>query len=221
MPDTIIEYYKDANGQITDWISSRSVKMYTTYYIVDHTNKMNPASVLVADMRYDLALLQVEKTQVLDIEFPFALAYHRNLSWGDPVYVFGFPQSMRQLTTGVISPAPYEGYFSVDAVSRHGFSGGPVLLVRPNGDLELAGIVRSVPGTKFRYLMPPSDLPMGSSLTGSDVHNVVVAEEDFVDSGSAYVVGIDKIGTFLEQLSPALRSQGIVLSRKLLPPRNE
>ncbi|MCX6137675.1 MAG: serine protease [Ignavibacteriales bacterium] len=217
LPDTMIDFFRDDYGKLTDRLSYRAIKEYTSYYVIDLTNKFDPASVVVADVRSDLALVRVDPTQALNSEFPFGFTFQRELTWGDPVYVFGFPQSMKQLTTAVVSPAPYAGYFAVDAVSRHGYSGGPVLYVRPNGELELAGIIRSVPASKLRYILPPPDLPMGGSLTVEDLRNSIVAEDDLIEYGSAYVVGMEKIGKFLQESVPQLRRQGISLSRRLLP----
>jgi hypothetical protein len=110
--------------------------------------------------------------------------------------------------TAVVSPAPYPGFFTIDASVRHGFSGGPVLLVRGDGSLALAGIVRSVPGSKLRYLLPPTDLPMGASLTAEDLANTIVAEDDLPEAGMTYVVGISKIKKFLQDNANNIRREG-------------
>ena len=208
MPDTMFEYYRDISGRPTNRIASRAVKVNATCSVLDQTNTQHAARIVVEDSKSDLALVEVEASLALMSEFPCDLTFEKDLTWGDPVYVFGFPQALRQIMTAVVSPAPYPGFFTIDASVRHGYSGGPVLLVRGDGSLALAGIVRSVPGSKLRYLLPPTDLPMGASLTAEDLANTIVAEDDLPEAGMTYVVGISKIKKFLQDNANNIRREG-------------
>jgi S1-C subfamily serine protease len=208
MPDTMFEYYRDISGRPTDRIASRAVKVNAVCFVLDQTNTQHAARILVEDPKSDLALVEADASLALISEFPCDLTFEKDLTWGDPVYVFGFPQALRQIMTAVVSPAPYPGFFTIDASVRHGFSGGPVLLVRGDGSLALAGIVRSVPGSKLRYLLPPTDLPMGASLTAEDLANTIVAEDDLPEAGMTYVVGISKIKKFLQDNANNIRREG-------------
>jgi hypothetical protein len=91
-----------------------------------------------------------------------------------------------------------------------------VILVRPEGTLELAGIIRSVPVTKVRYLAPPSDALPGQTLTPPQFSDVAVEELDLIEYGTAYAVGAEKIGQFLRESAPLLAKKGISLSPALL-----
>ena len=210
MPDTMFEYYRDISGRPTDRIASRAIKINAVCSVLDQTNTQHAARILVEDPKSDLALVEVEASLALISEFPCDLTFEKDLTWGDPVYVFGFPQALRQIMTAVVSPAPYPGFFTIDASARHGYSGGPVLLVRGDGSLALAGIVRSVPGNKLRYLVPPADLPMGASMTAEDLANTIVAEEDLLEAGMTYVVGISRIKKFLLNNTNKLRYEGFL-----------
>jgi S1-C subfamily serine protease len=208
MADTLIEYCRDYSGHPSDRISSRAVKVFATRSVQDQTGKEHAARILAQDPNSDLALVEMDAGTAMGPESPCDLTSEKDLTWGDPVYVFGFSRELRQIMTAVVSPAPYPGIFIIDASARHGFSGGPVLLVRGDGTLALAGVVRSVPGTKLRYLAPSNDLPAGSSLISEDLTNMIVAEEDLLEAGMTYVVGMSKVKKFLQDNTDKIRREG-------------
>lgn len=215
-PDTILEYYRDAEGRPTDVIFSRAVCLRTTVHVIDDGYQFRSAEILATDARSDLGLVLAGPSLTVGLPFPFAIGVDTDLQWGDVVVAFGYPRKMKQITLGVVSSSPYPGTFGIDLTARFGFSGGPVILVRPEGALELAGILRSVPVKKLRYLAPPPNALPGQMLSPPQMSDIAVEEIDLVDYGTAYAVGAERIGQFLGEKNAILGMKGISLRPALL-----
>ena len=149
-PDTIYHYDRTDSSVARRLLLGRAVLKSRNFYVISQNNQYMIAEVLHRDQRTDLALLQVAVSTGLGTSFPFALAAPDEIEWGDFVYVVGYPREVKQLSTGVVSRVPFPGAFILDTVARFGFSGGPVFIVRPEGGLELAGVVRGVP-RRYRF----------------------------------------------------------------------
>jgi hypothetical protein len=216
-PDTLRTYYRDASGNETKVLASRGIKKRTMHQVINQINQMQSVEVLHADARVDLGLVLVATSPTLGAPFRYRIAYQNEVKWGDLAFVFGYPREIKQLTIGMISPAPYPGTFSLDVVGRFGFSGGPVFVVRPGGELELAGIIRGVPVNKLQYVAPPPEVPPGQPLTADDLTLLTAQEYDQIEYGMVYAVGAERIGKFLKESAPILEKKGIFLPRQLVP----
>ncbi len=216
-PDTLRTYYRDAGGNETKVLASRGIKKRTTHHVINQINQMQPVEVLHTDARVDLGLVLVATSPTLGAPFLHRIAYQNEVKWGDLAFVFGYPREIKQLTIGMISPAPYPGTFSLDVVGRFGFSGGPVFVVRPGGELELAGIIRGVPVNKLQYVAPPPEVPPGQPLTAEDLNLLTAQEYDQIEYGMVYAVSAERIGKFLKESLPILEKKGIFLPSQLLP----
>jgi hypothetical protein len=216
-PDTLRTYYRDTAGNETKVLASRGIKTRTTHQVINQINQMLAVEVLRTDPRVDLGLVLVATTPTLGVPFAHRIAYQTEVKWGDLAFVFGYPREIKQLTAGLISPAPYPGTFSLDVVGRFGFSGGPVFVVRPGGALELAGIIRGVPINKFQYVSPPPEIPPGQPLTAEDLTLLTAQEYDQIEYGMVYAVSAERIGRFLKESAPMLEKRGIFLPRQLVP----
>jgi hypothetical protein len=173
--------------------------------------------VLRIDTRSDLGLVTVASAPALGLPFSYTIAYETEVKWGDLAFVFGYPREIKQLTVGLISPAPYPGAFALNVVGRYGFSGGPVFVIRPGGELELAGIIRGVPVTKLRYLAPPPEVLPSQRLSAEDFKKITAEEYDLIEYGMVYAVGAEKIGRFLKESARDLERRGIFLPDQFLP----
>jgi len=216
-PDTVRTFFRDAEGRDTKVLSSRAVKRRETYQVINQINQLEPAEVLYVDPRADLGLLLVKTSTNVGVPFLYTVAYQTEVKWGDLAFVFGYPREIKQLSIGLVSPSPYPGTFSMDVVARYGFSGGPVLVVRPGGELELAGIIRGVPVSKLRYVAPPPELVPGQNLEVEDLKLSMVDEYDLIEYGTVYAVGAEKLGRFLKDSQSRLEKRGIYLSKQFLP----
>ncbi|MDZ7360780.1 MAG: serine protease [candidate division KSB1 bacterium] len=216
-PDTVRTFFRDAEGRETKVLASRAVKRRETCQVINQVNQLEPAEVLYVDPRADLGLLLAQSSPTVGVPFSRAVAYQTELKWGDLAFVFGYPREIKQLSLGFISPSPYPGTFSMDVVARYGFSGGPVLLVRPGGELELAGIIRGVPVSKLRYIAPPPELAPGQNLEVDDLKISMVDEFDLIEYGTVYAVGAERIGKFLKESQAQLQKKGIDLPKRFFP----
>lgn len=217
-PDTILSYFRDRGGTPTDLLASRSIKKSVSYYVMIENGRLLAAEALQADDRTDLGLVAVESRGPVGLPFCCPLAYRSEITWGDFAYVFGFPHGIKQLTAGFISPAPYPGRFVLDVAAHFGFSGGPVIVVRPGGTIELAGIMLSMPVTKLRYIMPPPNLHPGQILTNTDLAQSTAEDLNIIEYGTGYGIGAKTIGRFLLENAPLLQRKGFALSSQYLSP---
>ncbi len=213
-PDTIDQYERTEAGKGFPFLVARKIKASQSFYASSQANQYFAAEILYADVKADLALLLVQTTKTLGPSFPFPIAASGQIEWGDFVYVIGYPREVKQLTTGVVSEVTFLGTFIVDAVARFGFSGGPVLVVRPGAGLELAGIIRSVPANKIRIVAPPKHLPTGQILNEQDLRELAAQEIDLIDYGTTYASSVDPIKKFLREARAELKQKGIVLEAK-------
>jgi len=170
----------------------------------------------LAKREADLALLFVPAEPSLGSEYPYGVAYQEPVALGDFTYVFGFPKEIKQLTSGLVSPLPYEGFFMVDAVARHGFSGGPVFVVRPEQEIMLAGIIRGVTSDKLHYVQPPDNSVEGQNLDVTEITKSSAQTLDLINYGAAYAVDSRRIGRFLRECSHALATKRIFLDSRFL-----
>ncbi|MDZ7344059.1 MAG: serine protease [candidate division KSB1 bacterium] len=217
LPDTLLTFERDAAGNITNVLFSRAIKKRATYHVLGQLNQLEPAEVLYTDARADLALITTTALASIGMPFPYTAAYKTEVKWGDLAYVFGYPREIKQLTLGVISPAPYPGSFALNVVGRFGFSGGPVFLIQPDGELALAGIIRGVPVSKLQYIAPPPKLLPGEHLVPEDITRLRVEEMEMIEYGIVYAIGAERIGRFLKDSLRVLERKGIFLPAYWLP----
>lgn len=217
-PDTIISYYRDSLGRLTGVLQARAIKTSATFFAIGQANQFLTAEIIHADTKSDLALLLVTTTPALGIVFPYELAYDHPVDWGDFTYVIGYPREVRQITSGLVSRISNPGTFVLDVVARHGYSGGPVFVVRPERGLALTGIVRGVPVNKLAYVAPPAGAPAsGQILIKEDLQGLSAQEIDLIDYGTTYAINAEVLGKFLKGSVRMLERSGIILDAKYFP----
>jgi S1-C subfamily serine protease len=215
--DTSSTFHRDSSGVSTGILYSRAIKVKSTYFIDDQNGRARAAEVLYTDPRTDLGLLLVPITSPIGIPLPCDIAYKTSLGWGDLAVVFGYPHQAKQLTLGIISPSPYAGNFVIDAATRFGSSGGPIFVIRTGGLLELTGIMRAIPATELRYVAPPQRSLPGDPIGSGEIDKLRAEQMFLTDAGTAYGIGVEKIGKFLQDALPKLESQGIQLPARFFP----
>lgn len=215
--DTSNTFCRDSNGTSLAILYSRATRVKSTYFIDDQTDRARAAEIVATDGRTDLGLLLVETSSRIGTSFPYLFAYHAALDWGDLAIVFGYPHQAKQLALGIISPSPYAGNFVIDATARFGSSGGPIFVVRSGGILELAGIMRAIPASELRYVAPPQSSLPGDFLGSGEVSQLRAEQMYLIEYGTAYGIGVERIGKFLQDCLPKLQSKGIHLPGKFLP----
>ncbi|MFQ5706074.1 MAG: serine protease [bacterium] len=215
--DTIDFYYLDEEGASTDVLYARYIVKGVKISVRGLSSWRARARVVVRDERRDLAVLQVETTSLLGIEFSNPLGFDQSLSWGDWVFLFGYPKGIKQMTGGWISESPYPNTLAVDAVVRKGFSGGPVFCIRKeSGKARLAfvGLVKSVPFSVLNYVTVTEPIAEGQRLQVEDIQHLVVENKRMVDYGTAYFVSPQTIKEFLLVNRPKIEFAGIFLNER-------
>ncbi|MFQ6115490.1 MAG: serine protease, partial [bacterium] len=187
--DTTNVYYSDEEGNPTDILFAKYVVKDVMVTVRGRSHWRVRAEVITHDPINDLAVIEAKTTNFLGLEFSNDVGYNLDLSWGDWVFLFGYPRGIKQITGGWVSEAPYSGTLAVDAVVRFGFSGGPVFgISKDRAKLLLVGLTKSVPRRNLEFIAPKKPLPMGYQLTDGDTENLIVENEIFVEYGTAYFV---------------------------------
>ncbi len=213
--DTTEVYFLDEDGQNTDVLFARYIVKDVAISVRGNSNWRAEAGLVTADAVDDLAILEAQTTSSLGLEYYNEMGYDLDLSWGDWVFLFGFPKGIKQITGGWVSESPYPGTLTVDAVVRFGFSGGPVFAIaKDRGKLAFAGVIKSVPRTNFDYIAPDGTLPMGFQLSSEKLKNLVVKREIMVDYGSAYFVNPKTLKQFFNEQRDRIERASIRLHPK-------
>jgi len=213
--DTVDIYYLDAKGNPTNLIFQRRIIRGKSILVRGDSNWKAAAQLVGYNPVDDIAVLHVKTNNNLGNVYTSELAFDMKPSWGDWVFLFGYPREVKQMTAGWVSESPYRGTFAVDAVVRNGFSGGPVFtLSRKTGSLAFVGIVKSVPSNSFEYIGPDGSLPEGFSLQNVDMSKLVIRKQTLVHYGTAYCVNSARIRTFFRQMRSSMNDAGVWLGPK-------
>ncbi len=213
--DTVDIHYLDENGSATDVLFQRRIIKNISLSARGPESWRVELELLANDPVDDIAVLTAKTRRSLGPEFQSSLGYDLDLTWGDWVFLFGYPREVKQLTGGWVSESPYRGTFAVDAVVRFGFSGGPVFAVsKDKTELVLVGLIKSVPSGTFDYIAPDGSLPVGYALGQDDMMKLRVQRETVVNYGTAYCVDPKRIRAFLKLVRTPLARVGIELEPK-------
>lgn len=215
--DTVDIFYTDSNGVSTDVLFQRIIVKNIYLSVLGQGNLRVKADLISHDPVDDIALISAQTERQFATEFHNGLGYDLNLTWGDWTFLFGYPKEVKQMTGGWVSKSPYRGTFTLDAVVRYGFSGGPVFALSKNRTrLVLVGLIKSVPTSTLDYIAPQTILPPGYILNTEDLNQLIVRKLNLVAYGTAYCVGPKRIQAFLKASSAALSNNGIRLHKKYL-----
>ncbi len=158
--DTVYTYYSDSQGKVTDIVQSISFKLNQNIY--SNLPKGGELEIIMLDEKNDVALVGMKGNNPDPLsfdhpEFNYPVGDSNELTWGNFVYIFGFPVNNKMLTRALVSRpnASNTKTYMVDAVLNRGASGGIVLAVRdgvPN--FELVGIVSWLSAERTNVLSP-------------------------------------------------------------------
>ena len=213
-PDTIISYWADKKGFLTDFVKSISFKKNENIYAVGMP-ELGRLLILASDREVDLALLGITFSVNYPGRFPalsIPIGYASQLDWGSFVYMFGFPINYKMVSHAIVSRPNYKnrGEFLIDGVVNRGFSGGLVMAVR-NGipNLELVGIIRSVP-TDVKYILQPEPLKNNKQYDPLVPYkgNIYLQTEEKINYGITRVISTETIGQFLAKYRNKIASEG-------------
>jgi hypothetical protein len=192
-PDTIISYFADEEGQLTEYIEAIFIKERQSVYAAGFPEG-SEFEILAVDNKTDLAVIGRDYKSLSNIKFPifnYPLGLAKELDWGSFVYVFGYPINNQMVTKAIVSnPNKDElGSFLIDAVINNGMSGGVVLAIRdgvPN--FEMVGMIQWVPEVEENVLAP-------KKLKNNESYNPIVPYEgkEYVKRFSSIRYGIARV----------------------------
>ena len=218
-PDTIISYWTDKKGFLTDYVKSISFKKNENIYAVG-LPELGKLSILVSDKKVDLALLGITFSVDYPGKFPslsIPIGHAKQLNWGSFVYMFGYPINYKMISRAIVSRPHFNNdrEFLIDGVVNRGFSGGLVMAVR-NGipNLELVGIIRSVP-KDVKYILQPETLKDNKQYDPLVPYkgNVYLDTIEKINYGIAKVISTETIDKFLEDYQNKIGEEGYLQIR--------
>jgi len=217
-PDTIITYFSNPKGVLTDQVQSIAFKEKETIYVAGFPGNSEVKKILT-DKNLDLALIGNDygpnsKSFFSVFNFPFGKS--DELEWGDFVYIFGFPMNYKMVSKAIVSSPNYDkmGSFLIDAVVNRGYSGGIVLALRdgvPN--FELVGLIEWISDENQNVLEPTTlDGTMKYDPIAPYHGELFVKQLQLLRYGITKVIPIEIIKKFLMSNQDLLEKNGYPLS---------
>jgi len=213
-PDTVFTYFRRDDGTLTKYVQSVSFKIRQNINVIDFHLGSN-FRILASDRHHDIALigkeLSITTPYVIPI-FNFGRGNAEELTWGNFVYIIGFPRGERMITSAIVSrpTRDREATFVLDAVFNRGFSGGIVMAIRDGAPhFELVGMAKSVPAETKYFLAPDKSFKQ----LESSLHQVYSGEPriesyENIYYGITYAVTVNKIEEFINKNSVLLQNEG-------------
>ena len=223
MPDRVITYHADKNGQPTPYVQSVALRRAQAHYIADLPER-GDVDVVAADEEADIALVgkvfQGPPERAIAV-LRYRLGRARELEWGSFVYLFGCPMAQKMVTKAIVSGPNDDprGSFLLDATFNRGFSGGIVLAVRdgvPN--FEMVGMVGSVPADNDYVLAPPPNPASQEYDTVAPYKgDVYVDKKVNIKYGVAKAIPAEALVKFYEANREKLEKKGFHLESFFVP----
>jgi trypsin-like peptidase len=220
-PDTVITFYSDSDGKESDYIESISVKIDQDNYVSDLPGDGH-VEIIALDEVLDAAIIG-GKFSSIDLlkhkTFPVKFGNAEALTWGNYVYVFGYPMNRKMVTTGLVSlyESNPDDYFLIDAVFNRGMSGGIVLAVRDGSpNYEFVGMAKSSPADSKIVLKPYdfedeySNIPIGP-FEGK----LKVEREMEMKYGISKVITVNSINKFILSNEDEILEGGFTMPEKI------
>ena len=205
--DTIIDYIY-INNRVTDIPRTRAILIHSELGVRGYLNILKPALIEVTDPRLDLALISVRRRDLNAREFPAKVLPELQPVTGHFAVAIGYPDEIQQVAMGLTSAAPYPGNFSVGIHGDFGFSGGPILIFKPEDGLVLAGIGKSIPGKRMFFVTPDSSLWFRTRLNIQDIPHLKTEELPLLSPHRIYGIKIEHVLRFLHSQIGLLERKG-------------
>jgi hypothetical protein len=134
------------------------------------------------------------------------------LELGSFVYIMGFPQAKKMVSTSIVSSPNYDNNnsFILDATLQKGISGGLVLAIRdgvPN--FELVGITKAISGKSEYSIVPERKMFLSEwELYKPYEGKVYLQKRDVAEPGMTFAIGIEAILEFISDSDDKLLKAG-------------
>ena len=225
-PDTVINYYSDSENKESNKVKSFIYKVRQTSNVINQPIAYD-FKILAIDKFNDIALIgkdffpgteyriqsEMEKRTrppLLVLNVPRGKASELDL--GTFVYLLGFPQAKKMVSTAIVSSPDYDNNnsFILDATLQKGISGGLVLAIRdgvPN--FEFVGITKAISGKSEYSLVPDRKVYLSEwELYKPYYGKIYLKKRDLSEPGMTYAVGMETILEFIEDNESILKKAG-------------
>jgi len=225
-PDTVINYYRNSDNEETNIVKSFIYKVRQTNNVinqpvaydfqilaVDQTNDIaiiGKKAITGTEFRLDTEMDKKTRPPLLVLDTPLGKA--SDLQFSTFVYIIGFPQAKKMVSTAIVSSPDYDrqNSFILDATLQKGISGGLVLAIRdgvPN--FEVVGITKAISG-RTEYSLAPY---RKAQLSEWDLYKpykgeIYLEKRDLAEPGMTFAVGIETILEFIKKNESALLNAG-------------
>lgn len=212
--DTLITYYpsegKGKNHIIP--IKSIAIKLRQQNFISELRGEQ--VTLVASDKKHDIAFLtmKIDPKQARPVLFPFSPGQTKSLNWGTKMYILGFPNGRKMVTSALYSkPSQMKsGFFMMDAIFNRGFSGAPVVVYIKQPPYFLwVGMASSVASKRFNFLEPVLDGPNEYSASEPFTGSAVVNNETIIKYGITFSISIEQIRKFVKENNALFSSAGI------------
>jgi S1-C subfamily serine protease len=214
-PDTVYYYYTDSEGALTDIIKSVAIKVRQSNQIPELGEVID----VISDEKLDVALVGyiqpkqfvTEKKPTVEslrpIEIP--LGQPDRLQVGSFVYVIGYPQGIKMITSGLVSiyHTAKGKKILLDVLFNQGASGAIVLAIMdgvPN--FELIGIANAVSAEDEFYLIPEKGKDWDPTVEYKG--KMYVRHRKLINYGITFIISIDKIYNFMKKYKREIIRRG-------------
>lgn len=216
-PDTTYFFYPKETGELTKYIHSVAIKVRQNNQIPE----FGEVTIIASDREADLALVGfqfkkdvvTDKPPLMDLIPPLTvkLGNPKDLQWGSLLYLIGFPQGLKMITTGITSipDDKPDRKILTDAPFNPGASGAIVLALRDGEVLELVGIANAVSAEDEQYLVPETGKEWDPTV--SFYGNSFVRKRKLINYGITFVIPVNQLISFLNQHREEIISRGYFL----------
>ncbi|MBN2614950.1 MAG: trypsin-like peptidase domain-containing protein [Bacteroidales bacterium] len=212
-PDTAVSYYDtNVNSSGKKAIKSIAVKLRQQNYISDLLGEN--VTVVAIDRDHDIAFLKmnIKPDDPHPVLFPFLPGNSASLNWGEKLYILGFPQGKKMVTSALYSkPVSSKfAFFLMDAVLNRGFSGAPVVVYNNQPPyFKWVGMASSIASQDMTYLVP--DFSEQATYNTSELYQgpIKVNKAKMISYGISYSLSMEQIRRFVQENKEALAQNGI------------
>jgi len=225
-PDTVINYYRTLDKKETEIVKSYIYKVRQTNNVINQPVAYD-FKILAMDEINDIAIIGKEviggaeyrlqsemdkrsRPPLVVLETPIGKS--EDLQFGTFVYVMGFPQAKKMVSTAMVSSPDYDNNYSfiLDATLQKGISGGLVFAIRdgvPN--FEFVGITKAISGTSEYTLVPDRKINFSEwELYKPYDGKLYLEKRDLSQPGMTFAVGIETILEFINDNENKLLKAG-------------
>lgn len=213
-PDTIVSYYQTAHGIALPFVQRVDIKMRQQLNIIG-LPRGGRVQIEALDKTSDLAVLSksiAAQAGLPPIVFNYPWGSAAELDWGTFVYLIGFPNGKKMISTSIVS-SPRRNKrndFIINSTMYRGVSGGIIIALRDGvPHFELVGIANALPARSGIKLQPEAHIN-SKTVNPSQPYTgtIYLNREVSIIPGITYAISIETVKQFMERNREQLLKKG-------------